>query len=277
MIKGMLCASVRKKGSTEQCKAAALKGHTLCGRHARCKNPALWADVNAPRDKGVRKIQGLIRGWLLRKRLELGGPGVLRRKNLANEEELTTGEENIHPFEYFAFEENGHVWWFSFPTIWRWCSQKEAPDNPYTRAPISLDVRKRLHSMWSYRQRNRIPLPTESNVFGERLRARWTIISHIFENYGYGDIPMTAFMRFSCADYANMFTLLHDDVRAGVSDKEPWKQSVLRHCSRSIFVVRTLNTPQYIIQAVYTLMLILLKPKDPHALAFMVLSALYRC
>jgi hypothetical protein len=273
----MLCASVRKKGSTEQCKAAALKGHTLCGRHARCKVPVLWADANAPADRGVRKIQALTRGWLLRKRLELAGPGVLYRKNLANDDDLMTGEKNIHPFDYFAFEENGHVWWFSFDTLWRWCSQKELPDNPYTRATIPVPVRQRLHNMWGYRQRHRIPLPTESSVFGERLRQRWTIVSQLFENYGYGDIPVTAFMRFSCADYANMFTLLHDDIRAGISDKEPWKQSMLRHCSRSIYVIRTLPAHQYIIQAIYTILLILMKPKNPHNIAFMVLSALYRC
>jgi len=273
----MLCASVRKKGSTDQCKAAALKGHTLCGRHARAKNPTLWADANAPRERGVRKIQGIVRGWLVRKRLELGGPGVLRRKNLANDEDLMTGDENIHPFDYFAFEENGHVWWFSFDTIWRWCSQKEAPDNPYTRAAIPIDIRRRLHDMWSYRQRHRIPLPTESNIFNERLRTRWTVISQLFENYGYGDIPVAMFMRLSCADYATVFTLLHDDVRATISDKQPWKQSILRHCNRSIYILRTLPTHQYIIQAVYTLLLILMKPKNPYTIAFMVLGAIHRC
>ena len=273
----MLCASVRKKGSVEQCKAAALKGHTLCGRHARCKVPTLWADANAPKEKNVQKIQAAVRGWLVRNRLKMAGPGVLCRKNLANGEELMTGDENIHPFDYFAFEENGHVWWFSFDTIWRWCSQKETPDNPYTRNRIETDVRKRLHAMWSYRQRHRLPLPSESTLFNERLRSRWTVISHIFENYGYGDIPVTMFMRLTTAEYAYMFSLLADDIRAVVPNSNPWKNSAMRFCNRAILTARSLSTPHYIMQSVYTLMLILMKPRDPHSVAFMVLSAIHRC
>jgi len=271
------CASVRKKGSTDQCTANAIRNHTLCGRHARCKTPVLWAEVNAPKETSVRKIQAIVRGWLVRKQLSLAGPGVLCRKNLANEEDLITGEENIYPFDYFAFEENGHVWWFSFDTIWRWCSQKETPDNPYTRTTIPLDVRKRLHHIWSYRQRHRIPLPQESNVFGERLRSRWTIISHIFENYGYGDIPVNIFMRLTASEYSYVFSMLYSDIRATIPDKEAWKQSALRFCHRGMSTFQSLSTHHYIMQAVYTLMLILMKPKDPHSVAFMVLSAIHRC
>jgi hypothetical protein len=251
--------------------------HTLCGRHARCKKPVLWADVNASKNNPVRKVQALVRGWLLRKRLALGGPGVLCRNDLANDEELMTGDENIHPFEYFAFEENGRIWWFSFNTIWRWCSQKDTPENPYTRTPIHIDIRKRLHASWSYRQRHRIPLPEESTVFGERLRTRWTVISHIFENYGYGDIPVAMFMRLTAAEYAYMFSLLHADIRATVSDKETWKARALMLCRRGMMTIQSLATPQYIMQAVYTIMLVLMKPKNPHSVAFMVLSAIHRC
>lgn len=84
-------------------------------------------------------------------------------------------------------------------------------------------------------------------------------------------------MRLSCADYATIFSLLHDDVRATISDKQPWKQSILRHCNRSIYILRTLPTHQYIIQAVYTLLLILMKPKNPYTIAFIVLGAIHRC
>lgn len=237
----------------------------------------LWTSANASKETSVCKIQALVRGWLLRKRLELGGPGVLSRKNLANEEELMTGDENIHPFDYFAYEEDGRIWWFSFNTIWRWCAQKESPDNPYTRSRIPTDVRKRIHASWAYRQRHRLPLPEESNIFGERLRTRWTILSHIFEDYGYGDIPVNMFMRLTASEFSYMFTLLHADIRATVSDKEPWKQTAIRFCNRAIMTARSLSTPHYIMQSVYTLMLIMMKPKDPHAVAFMVLSAIHRC
>jgi hypothetical protein len=97
-----------------------LKGHTLCGTHARAKNVTLWAEAHKGNTSGLRKAQGLIRGWLVRRRLRYAGPGVLCRKNLANDEDLETCEESSkeHPFDYFAFEENGKVWWFHFPTLW---------------------------------------------------------------------------------------------------------------------------------------------------------------
>jgi len=188
-----------------------------------------------------------------------------------------TGDEKVHPFDYFSFEENGRVWWFSFDTIWRWCSQKESPENPYTRTRIPVDVRKRLHALWSFRQRHRIPLPSESLLFSERLRTRWTVISHMFENYGYGDIPVGMFIRLTAAEYAYMFSLLYDDIRATIPDSTMWKQSALRFCNRAIIAARSLPAPRYIMQAVYTIMLILMKPKDPHSVAFMVLSAIHRC
>ena len=88
----MQCASVRKKGSTDQCTARSLRGLTLCGRHAKCKTITLWADVHKKRGDGMIKTQALVRGWLLRKRLALGGPGVLSRKQTTNDEDLVSYE-----------------------------------------------------------------------------------------------------------------------------------------------------------------------------------------
>ena len=93
------------------------------------------------------RAQALVRGWLLRKRLALGGPGVLRRSLVTNDEDLVTCEskETIRPFEYFGFEENGKVWCFSFPSLWKWAVRSHQPVNPYTKVPLDIETRKRMH------------------------------------------------------------------------------------------------------------------------------------
>jgi hypothetical protein len=100
------CAAVKKKGSTLQCTANAIFGHTCCGNHARAKNVTLWKDT-FENDVRIVKCQAVARGWFIRHHLRLAGPGVLRRKGLANDDELVSGDEALrqHPFDYFAFVE----------------------------------------------------------------------------------------------------------------------------------------------------------------------------
>ena len=130
----MRCASVRKKGSDIQCPAKPLFGHTLCGRHAKCKNPILWSTTQHENIHHVIKLQSCIRGWLLRKRLALAGPGVLRRKEVSNDEDFNTmnEKEKVHPMDYFGFEEHGKIWWFEVKSIFQWTTMSFNILNPYT-------------------------------------------------------------------------------------------------------------------------------------------------
>lgn len=273
------CASVRKKNASEQCQSRALPGHTLCGRHARMKDPVFWAQIHRSHSPKVARLQAVVRGWLVRKRLALGGPGVLNRKNVANEEELTSCDpkDRVHPFEYFGFEESGKIWWFTFPSIWRWCAQSLNPVNPYTKTPITAATRKRLREMWAYRQRHRLGLPEEGPTFEERLRTRWNILCQLFRDNGFVDTQPETFMRFTKADYLSMFVLLHQDVLVVLRENDPQRAKVLRFCRRSMSVVNALRSPQYILQSVYTVMLLLSFHKEPYSMIFTVLSAFYRC
>lgn len=267
----MLCASVRKRGCLDQCPLKALQGHTLCGKHAKSKTVVLWADANRSLSAKLVRIQALIRGWLIRKRLQLGGPGVLSRKGLANDEDLETCEESSRedPFTYFAFEESGKIWWFSFQTIWKWCIRN--PTNPYTKVPLSSDTRKRLRAMWYYQRRNKLPLPKAPAQFGERNQAYWNVILQTFEDYGFGQVAMS--INIPKHAYNTMFRLLRDDIEVTMTNKAA-KERVDKHIRTVLLSTSPLQL--YLLQCAYTLMVILMIPKDPYELAFTVLSALYR-
>jgi hypothetical protein len=272
------CASVRKHGSTEQCSAKPLVGHTLCGKHARMKTPILWVSVHQKVNHPIIKAQALIRGWLLRTRLALAGPGVLCRKNLANDEELITCETNLHPLEYFGFEESGKIWWFSFDSLWKWSIRSHEPVNPYTKVRLSADTCRRLRQLWAYNQRHSIPLPEESNVYEERLQCRWNFLCQVFQSNGFVDVHPQMFMEFSKADYLSMFVLLYQDLRIILQENDPYREKILRFCRLGMSTREALiTTRSYTLQCVYIIMLLISFHKDPYSMVFSVLSALYRC
>jgi hypothetical protein len=109
---------------------------------------------------------------------------------VTNDEDLVTCEskETIRPFDYFGFEENGKVWCFSFPSLWKWAVRSHQPVNPYTKVPLDIETRKRMHEYWAYRHRHRLDVPEEPTVLQERIRARWNVLCQMFDNYHFGDI-----------------------------------------------------------------------------------------
>lgn len=270
----MSCAAVKKKGSLQQCPSKPLKGHTLCGRHVRSKHVVLWIDANKSKSHILVRTQAIIRGWLLRKRLALGGPGVLSRKNLANDEDLETCEESSreHPFTYFGFEESGKIWWFSFPTIWKWCVRN--PTNPYTKVPLSADTRKRIRQMWYYQRSHRLPLPVLAPSFNDRLTSYWNVIRQIIEDHGFGEIHPNIVLHLRKSQYNVMFRMIRDDIPVTMQNKSD-RERVDKYLR--IAIQNTTNIQNYILYASYTLMLVLMIPKDPYELCFTILSAMYRC
>ena len=273
----MRCASVRKKGSFEQCTAKPVFGHTLCGRHAKSKRPVLWADIHAEKSTNIVKFQALVRGWFVRKRLIWAGPGVLKRKQCTNDEDLNTftEKEKVHPFEYFGLEENGKTWWFEYSTIWRWMIQNTKPTNPYTKVPLSVDTRKRLREIWGLGQRCWQPLPDEAPTLQERLFQRWNVLCQCFEDNGFGEFDPRVFMRLTKGELIIMFQMIDDDIQTVFNDKDPIKRKLLGICSRckGSMVIRN---NLCVLQAPYYISFLLSFLKDPYPLVFIVLSALYR-
>lgn len=270
------CLATKKKGCDDPCMAKSMAGHTLCGRHARMKQPLLWADANKPRATRLVKAQAVVRGFLLRKRLRLAGPGVLCRANLANDEDLGTcvEKDRQHPLSYFAFEENGKVWWFDFDTIWKWSSRSHEPLNPYTKVPLSVLTKGRLRSIWVYTIRNRETVPDESLEYTERLQHRLNVLCQIFAENGFVDAHPGAFSRFTKSDYATAFVLLGRDIETIFPDSDPFKGRALRLCRH---VPHPHDNSLYILRSVVSLILLQHLHRDNYIMAFAVLSALYRC
>jgi len=266
------CAAVKKKGSTNQCSATAIKGHSLCGTHMRAKTVQIWKDVAAA-DVRVVKCQALARRWLVLYRCRLAGPGVLKRKGLANDEDLVTCEESNrqHPFEYFAFIENGKIWWFDFNTIWVWSLKSFEPSNPYTKVPLTTDTRKRLREMWAYRNRNLIKVPVDSENVEERVRVRLNFLCQTFVDHGFVDVSPGQLTRLSKPSHIAMWRFIYEDL-----GKTQGSLRSLCDYMLSAPLIRA-NSISYIVNSLRVLMRFITYQKEPYVTIFSVMSAIYRC
>jgi hypothetical protein len=207
----------------------------------------LWATVHRTRDSKLIRAQALIRGYLVRARLALGGPGVLRRGDLANDEDLATMTETcrIDPEDYFAFEENGKVWAFEFPTIFTWSLRSEVPANPYTKVPLSTETRTRLVRLWSYHTRHRNPL----NVLS-------------FE------VPKVAWVRFYRAFQQELLTMYSPESKV--------HRRGIMMCRRMEHFIIGAGSHMYCEISATNLLRMLCVPRDPYLVCFSILSCFYR-
>lgn len=266
------CAAVKKRGSHNQCTATALKGHSLCGTHMRAKTVKIWKDV-LENDVRVVKCQSIVRRWHVLHRCKLAGPGVLNRKGLANDDDLVTCEESNrqHPFEYFAFTENGKTWWFDFKTIWVWSMKSPEPSNPYTKVPLTTDTRKRLREMWSYRNRHLIDLPLDPENAEERIRFRWTFLCQAFVDNGFIDVTPPQLIRLSKPSHVAMWRFIQEDIGKSYGPPKAWCDYML---SPTLLRVNSLS---YVVNSLRVLMRLITYQKEPYITIFSVMSAIYRC
>lgn len=262
------CAATKRRGATTQCTANAILGHTVCGIHARAKNVELWKDNNV-KDIRVSVCQSYARRWLVLRHLRLAGPGVLSRKGLANDEELVScGEPSSqHPLNYFAFEENGKIWWFDFGSIWTWCLKSVDPSNPYTRCPLSTETRKRLREMWVLRTNRKLALPPEPSVGDDRIRHRWTLLCQIFADNGFTDVSLDQLVRLGKLSHVAMWRFLREDSPLA------FRPSVYMLCQQLL----NSNSPSYIVNSLRMLIQLTTQQKEPYTTVFNVMSAIYRC
>ena len=273
----MYCSSVKKKGSLDRCNAKALPGYMLCGRHSKCKHVTFWINPLLAHVNHIIHIQSVVRGWLIRKRLALAGPGVLSRKNLANLEDVDTCTEynREHPFSYFSFLEQDKIYWFNFNTLWKWCMEKIEPKNPYTNVLLTQDTLKRLRAIWTYNYRHdRSRMPVESKILGERARGRWHIISQIFNGNGFGTVAIDHCMHFSKRDYITILRMVQHDLFLLNNTKDA---IVCRQLLK--LVLCDIHRPglSIMLLALNTIIVMLNVVKDQYSLSFMILSAMYRC
>lgn len=266
------CVAVKRKGDTQQCPKAAVKGHTLCGTHAKAKKVELWRDV---REKDVRivKCQSVARRWFVLHRLRLAGPGVLKRKNLSNEDDLVTCVESNrqHPFDYFAFDEAGKVWWFDFGTLWTWSMKTHEPSNPYTRVKLDTDTRKRLREMWAFRARHHLIIPSDPVGADDRINSRWNLLCQLFVDNGFIDVTPGQLTRLSKSSHVAMWKFIRDDLANKNESPFVW-------CSYMLGPeMLHANTPTYIVNSLRILLRFLTCRREPYPLVFSTMSAIYRC
>lgn len=266
------CVAVRRKGSTDPCEANAVRGHTLCGRHAKMLAPVLWVDTNR---SSVVRIQAHIRGWLVRRRLSYAGFGVLSRKGLTNDDDVISYVEKgrVHPMDYISFEENGKHWWFEFGSLWSWCTRNADPTNPYTKVVLSSDTRKRLRTIWGYKVRHREDLPIESTIFEERLRNRTYLLTQHFADYGFVGIDPNFLQRLTRGDCVLFFVMLDREIDIAIPSSHPFHNRLRVMCKHKM---QSVQHHSYVLQCVNTILYVVSLYRDPYILTFSILSVLYR-
>ena len=280
----MLCSACKNKTSTERCANKCLKGLILCGVHAKTKNVRFWKDVNGL-DRKATLIQKIWRGYTIRNWLTLSGPGVLKRENGHNEEELVTFDDrkSVYPTDYFAFEESGRTYWFDIRTIYQHTMDKMKPTNPYTREPLTIETRQRLRKLINMRKFRELPCLHQDKQFregNELVQNAWTVVCQIIEENGFPDMDPMFFIGLNRHQLYIFCNLLHQDTIAWAAEHTKpnsrrshyvrWTRSLIREFRMGAGT----QTLTYMIAKCLTT--ILNDYPDPYSFCFIIISALYR-
>ncbi len=278
------CAACKNKSTNVRCTSSALPGISLCGRHAKVKEPRLWTTVNRI-DEKVTLISKVWKGYILRKRLYLAGPGIFYRNICNNQDELMSLEpiSSVDIFDYFGFEENGKVYGFDLRTILDSLQRNLIPTNPYTRQPLKLEDRKRLREIYGYRIRNKLETTYENNRVNTPeliLTNRWTQICQIAEENGFSDISPNLFMNLNKSQLYILLSMIYNDLKTWAAEhKTPRSRRVLYLCWTHN-VLKKYSTSQSAMEYSFfvssILLSILYNSVEPYNVCFIIMSALYR-
>jgi hypothetical protein len=276
--------SCRNKTSKDRCPNSALPGLKFCGVHSKLKTHRLWTDINNIHNR-VILISKIWKGYFIRKKLDLAGPGVLYRSKCHNQEELLSLEtiKEISPFDYFGFEENDKIYGFDIRTMFDVLNRNLIPINPYTRQPLSIATRRRLREMYAYRFRNKLPVFYENNKLSGAdviLSNRWLQLCQIAEENGFFNINPNLFLGLNRTQLYIFLTMILNDVKTWAAehkDKDSkrflyayWIQNILNKYSV------TQSSMQYSFYVSTILLTILYNSTEPYSLCFIIMSALYR-
>lgn len=276
------CSACKNRSSDEKCSNKALAGLIFCGVHSRNKNPRIWSKIHGI-DNKIIKLQKRWKGYIVRKRLSLAGPGVLKRSLCTNKEDSITLEPitEIDPFDYFGFEENGKIYGVNF------CSFADAMRrkciNPFTRQPFSMEARKRFREIYSYRLRNNLTLLYQENqlkTIDAITEHKWLHLCQIIEENGFFNIHPNIFMGLGRNQLIVFLTLILTDLKVWAAEHK--KESTRRF--QYIFSTRNAlkriesnNSYMYCSHHVASVLCIILYDcVDPYNVCFIIMSALYR-
>jgi len=281
----VLCASCKNKTSLDQCTSHALKGLLFCGKHIKTKHKRLWSELNINKTK-IILIQKIWRGYFLRHKLALAGPGVLDRKNCHNTEELVTLDDknNVSPLDYFSFMEADKLYWFDIRSLYQYARACPKPANPYTRQELTIETRHRLRKLCQIRVRSCIPNIRELNQeskFTEIVEQKWLELCQIIEENGFFDTNHLLFMSLNKTQLYILMNLIHADLIAHASGhaKPGSRREKYLDWSKATIAGFTkhkstpMNASYFVAK---TLLSILNDSKEQYTICFIIISAIVR-
>ena len=273
------CLACKNKTSIERCPTQSIPGLAFCGRHVRSKTPRLWSIVNRVDEKATL-IQKVWKGYTIRYRLQLAGPGVLARSTCHNQEELVSMEEakHIHPFDYFAFKEDGKVWWFDVRSIIGCLNSSLVPQNPYTRQPLNMDTRKRLRELYKYRIRHKLQNthPAPAKPVDQYLEFQWLRLSQILVENGFEDARPGLFNRLNKHQLYIVLAYIRSDMYALAKEhpKTSMRYKYARSLKREYELFYGFGDPK--LQFATVMVNVLHHAIEPYPICFIIMSALFR-
>lgn len=277
------CLSCKNKRSIERCPNSALSGIKFCGVHSKIKNVRLWIDMNNIEPKVVL-ISKIWRGYSVRKCIKLAGPGILKRSQCNNADEIMSFEPiaKVSPSDYFGFEEKGKVYGFHICSILDILNRSKDPQNPYTREPLDMQTRKRLRELYGYRIRARLPTNHEDSKFvgvENILANRWLQLSQIIEENGFYNLNPNMFLGLNKSQLYILLNMISNDMKTWASEHDStsrrflycfWIKNILNKHSMS----RSVEEYSFYVSTI--LLTILYNSVEPYNIAFIIMSALYR-
>ena len=280
----MICSSCKNQSSFDRCTNKALKGLILCGKHAKVKSPRIWKDIHELDNKAI-VIQKIWRGFSIRKRLKLAGPGVLNRSVCHNEEELVTldDKKSVSPMNYFAFKENDKVYWFDIRSLLDNCVSNINPTNPYTRQQISIETRKRLRELSIIRDTYKLDNTHDTGKerpAEELIESSWINVCQIIVENGFFEMSHLYFTSLNRTQLFIFINILKQDIVAWAAEHTSlasrryryifWIKRLLNEYNRGIEAKRMSFLTSRILIA------ILDDSPNNYPVCFMVMSALHR-
>jgi hypothetical protein len=185
----MQCLSCKNKNTNERCEKMSARNCLFCGVHMRSKVVRHWITFNPSVNRGIKRIQALWRGFLVRNRLKLAGKGVLKREICHNDDEVVTlaTKTEVHPFDFFSIEDEGKIWWFDQRSMIQLSLTNLEVTNPYTRKKLSNEDMRRLRYLMLIRKKcglQTVHITTELNEIQVRDQ-RWLRVVQIINESGY--------------------------------------------------------------------------------------------
>ena len=277
-----LCSSCRSKTSNERCSAKSVGDTLFCRRHVKVKVPRLWAVINNV-NPCATLIQKVWRGYSVRNWIKLAGPGAINRTKCHNDEELLTldGKMTVNPFSYFAFEEAGKVYWFDIRSIAQHCMKDTT--NPYTRQPLSIEIRKRLRKLSVMRHKKKLPYTHESSQqtdINQVIAELWTSISQIIEEKGFFDVNPETVSSMNRSQLYVFLLMISNDLKAWATEHKSKYSSRHKYSVWAWKILKLFAPTTHPMKIQFMVAKVLLNILNdcvaPYNVCFIIMSSLYR-